>query len=191
MAECVCVCVCVDVQGEKAARRRLDSVEDPAQSVSLLNAPPHYELDDYGDDASLQSDAGAAAAAVAETALDSPRREAPGLGGPGPTTSGWRGPATAKDAPLKLPLDQTDYLQPRSSLPATYLDLVGSPGNQEEPDLQNILRHCYDHLAIMQKSRSTYDGRLIYQTSCEERKAFLMKDFLARIARSSEIVIVY
>ena len=42
------------------------------------------------------------------------------------------------------------------------------------PDLQNILRQSYDYLTIIPKLRSTYDGRLIYQTSYEERKAFLM-----------------
>jgi len=131
------------VQEEK--RRRLDSVEDPGQSVSLLNA--HYELEDYHDDASL-SDAGDDSA-VAETALDSPAttEAAPPLGdrrGREPTTSGGggstrvaaaaAGPASTavKEAPpqsaLKLPLDQNDYLQPQSSVPATYLDLVASPG---------------------------------------------------------------
>ena len=121
----------------------MDSVEDPGQGVSLLNA--HFELDDYGDDASL-SDAAVDGDAVAETALDSPpATTAPsGVGdrrefgsGPTPTTSGWRPPPSTgtgvKEAPqnaLKLPLDQTDYLQPQSSLPATYLDLVASPGKR-------------------------------------------------------------
>jgi len=41
------------------------------------------------------------------------------------------------------------------------------------PDLQNILRQCYDCLTKMPKLRSTYDGRLIHKTSCEERKFFL------------------
>jgi len=40
------------------------------------------------------------------------------------------------------------------------------------PDLQNILRQCYDYLMIMPKLRSTYDWRLIYQTSYNEWKAF-------------------
>jgi len=44
--------------------------------------------------------------------------------------------------------------------------------DQQEPDLQNILRQSYDYLKIMSKSQSTYDGRLIYQTSYEERKVF-------------------
>ena len=37
------------------------------------------------------------------------------------------------------------------------------------PDLQNILRQSYDNVKV----RSTYDGRLIYKTSYEERKVFL------------------
>jgi len=41
------------------------------------------------------------------------------------------------------------------------------------PNLQNILRQSYDHLTIMPKLRSTYDGRLIYKTSYKGRKAFL------------------
>jgi len=41
------------------------------------------------------------------------------------------------------------------------------------PDLQNVLRQSYDYLTIMPKLRSTYDGRLIYKTSYEERKDFL------------------
>ena len=41
------------------------------------------------------------------------------------------------------------------------------------PDLQNILRQSYDYLTIIPKLRSTYDGRLIYKTSYEQRKAFL------------------
>jgi len=40
--------------------------------------------------------------------------------------------------------------------------------DQQEPDLQQ----SYGYLKIMSKSRSTYDGRLIYQTSYEERKVF-------------------
>ena len=48
------------------------------------------------------------------------------------------------------------------------------------PDLRNVLRQSYDYLATMPKLRSTYDGRLIYQTSCEERKAFLRYDLLAK-----------
>jgi len=47
------------------------------------------------------------------------------------------------------------------------------------PDLQNILRQSYDHLTIMPKLRSTYDGRLIYKTSYEGRKSFLRYDSLA------------
>jgi len=48
------------------------------------------------------------------------------------------------------------------------------------PDLQNILRQSCDRLTIMLKLRSTYDGRLIYQTSYEERRAFLRYDLLAK-----------
>jgi len=50
-----------------------------------------------------------------------------------------------------------------------------------EPDLQNILRQSYDCLAIMPKLRLTYDGRLIYETSYEGRKAFLRYDSLAKL----------
>jgi len=45
--------------------------------------------------------------------------------------------------------------------------------NDQGPDLQNILRQSYDYLTIMSKLRSTYDRRLIYKTSYEERKDFL------------------
>ena len=49
------------------------------------------------------------------------------------------------------------------------------------PDLQNISRQSYDYLTIMPpKLRSTYDGRIVYQTSYEERKAFLRHDLLAK-----------
>ena len=48
-------------------------------------------------------------------------------------------------------------------------------------DLQNILRQSYDYLTIMPKLRSTYDGRLIYKTSYEGRKAFLRHDSLAKL----------
>ena len=47
-------------------------------------------------------------------------------------------------------------------------------------DLQNILRQSYDYLTIMPKLRSTYDGRLIHETSYEERKDFLMCNSLAK-----------
>ena len=47
------------------------------------------------------------------------------------------------------------------------------------PDLQNILRQFYHYLTIMPKLRSTYDGRLIYNTSYEGRKAFLTYDSLS------------
>ena len=49
------------------------------------------------------------------------------------------------------------------------------------PDLPNILRQSYDYLTIMPKLRSTYDGRLIYKTSYEVRKAFLRYDSLAKL----------
>jgi len=49
----------------------------------------------------------------------------------------------------------------------------------------------YHYLTIMQNWWSTYDGRLIYRTSYEERKAFLRQDFFCKIARSSEIVFEY
>jgi len=49
-----------------------------------------------------------------------------------------------------------------------------------EPDLQNILRQSYDYLTIMPKLRSTYDERLIYQTSYEKRRAFLRYDIFAK-----------
>ena len=52
------------------------------------------------------------------------------------------------------------------------------------PDLQNILRQSYDYLTIMPTLRSIYDGRLIYETSYEERESFLGYN----IVRSSEIV---
>jgi len=55
-----------------------------------------------------------------------------------------------------------------------------SPGRQG-PDFQNILRQSYDYLSIMPKLRSTYDGRLIYKTSNERRKAFLKYDSLAKL----------
>jgi len=38
-----------------------------------------------------------------------------------------------------------------------------------------------DNLTIMPKLRSTYDGRLIYQTSYEGRKAFIRYDSLAKL----------
>ena len=40
------------------------------------------------------------------------------------------------------------------------------------PILQNILRRSYDYLTITPQLRSTYDGRLIYKTACNEWKAF-------------------
>ena len=42
-----------------------------------------------------------------------------------------------------------------------------------------IYKISYDYLTIMPKLRSTYDGRLIYKTSYEGRKAFLRYDSLA------------
>ena len=51
----------------------------------------------------------------------------------------------------------------------------------QPPDLQHILLQSYDYLTIMPKLRSTYDKRLIYRTSYEERKAFLRYDLLAKL----------
>ena len=51
----------------------------------------------------------------------------------------------------------------------------------KRPDLQNVFRQSYDRLTIMRKLRSTYDGRLIYRTSCAEREAFLANDSLAKL----------
>jgi len=48
------------------------------------------------------------------------------------------------------------------------------------PDLQNILRQSYDYLTKMPKLRSTYDGRLIFKTFYEGRKAFLRYNSLAK-----------
>jgi len=39
--------------------------------------------------------------------------------------------------------------------------------NDLVPGLQNILQQSYDYLTIMPKLRSTYDGRLTYETSYE------------------------
>jgi len=65
-----------------------------------------------------------------------------------------------------------------------YTGLVDLQG----PDLQNILRQSYDYLTIMPKLRSTYHGRLIYKTSYEGRKVFLMVRFTCKVVRSSETV---
>jgi len=44
-----------------------------------------------------------------------------------------------------------------------------------------IYEISYDNLTIMPQLRSTYDGRLIYKTSYEERNAFLGYDSLAKL----------
>ena len=44
-----------------------------------------------------------------------------------------------------------------------------------------IYKISYDYLTIMPKLQSTYDGRLIYKTSYEGRKAFLRYDSLAKL----------
>jgi len=57
--------------------------------------------------------------------------------------------------------------------------LSGTPGtarNTQGPDLQNILRLPYDYLAIMTKSRSTYDIRKILRRT----QGFVRHDSLAR-----------
>ena len=51
---------------------------------------------------------------------------------------------------------------------------------EQGPDLLNILRQSYDYLTIIPKLRSTYDGRLIHETSYEGRKAFLGYNSLAK-----------
>jgi len=62
-----------------------------------------------------------------------------------------------------------------------YTGRVGILLVNQGPDLQNILRQSYDYLTMMPKLRSTYDGRLIYKTSYEGRKAFLRYDSLAKL----------
>jgi len=49
------------------------------------------------------------------------------------------------------------------------------------PDLQNILRLSYDNLTTVLKLRSTYDGRLIYKTLYDGRKAFLGYHLLVKL----------
>jgi len=49
-------------------------------------------------------------------------------------------------------------------------------GNQ----FKNILRQFYDYLTIMPKLRSTYDVRLLYETSYERREDFHRYDLLAK-----------
>jgi len=44
-----------------------------------------------------------------------------------------------------------------------------------------IYKISYDNLTKMRKLRSTYDGRLIYKTSYEGRKAFLRHDSVAKL----------
>jgi len=68
------------------------------------------------------------------------------------------------------------------SITVVQLSVAGNLG----PDLQNILRQSYDYLKIMSKLRSTYDGRLIYQPSYEERNAFL-GTITRNIIRSCEV----
>jgi len=43
-----------------------------------------------------------------------------------------------------------------------------------------IYKKSYDNLTIMVKLRSTYDGHVIYETTHEERKAFLRYDSLGK-----------
>jgi len=50
-------------------------------------------------------------------------------------------------------------------------------------DLQTILRQSYDWI-ILPKSRSTYDERILYQTSYEERRANSQVRFTCKIARN-------
>ena len=70
-------------------------------------------------------------------------------------------------------------MSPASLTPANNNRVFQTRG--QTPDLQNMLRQSYDYPTIMPKSRSTYDGRLIYKTSYEERKAFLRYDSLAKL----------
>jgi len=44
---------------------------------------------------------------------------------------------------------------------------------------KNILRQSYDDITILPILRSTYEGRVIYKTSYDERKTFLGYDSLA------------
>jgi len=89
--------------------------------------------DEYDDDASLSDDG----ETVAETAFDSPTTDVTGGDGECPveraptagSSQSTRSSSTGVKEPMKLPLDGNDYLQPKSSLPATYLELVTSPGN--------------------------------------------------------------
>ena len=53
--------------------------------------------------------------------------------------------------------------------------------HDQRPDLQNILRQSDDHLTIMPTLQSTYDGRIIYQTSYEERRANSYVRFTCKI----------
>ena len=72
-------------------------------------------------------------------------------------------------------MSKDGFLDPHESASKQHLDsskLVYRHG----PKLQNILRQSYDYLTIMRKLRSTYDGRLMYETSYEGRKAFLRFD---------------
>jgi len=88
------------------------------------------------------------------------------------------------DLPCRPPAASTSRY---SHLPTYQLPSPHLPANSLlRPDLRNIVR-CYDYLVIMTKIRSTYDGRLIYKTSCEEHRARLT----CKIVRSSEIVFVY
>jgi len=82
----------------------------------------------------------------------------------------------------QTPLTTTPRRQPlyTSILVRTAYTTRIEPTNQG-PDLENILRLSYDYLTIIPILRSTYDGRIIYQTSYEGRKAFLSYNLLAKL----------
>ena len=54
--------------------------------------------------------------------------------------------------------------------------------------ISHAIWQSYDYLTIMPNLRSTYDGRLIYQTSYEKHSANSYVRFTCKIVRSSEIV---
>ena len=67
-----------------------------------------------------------------------------------------------------------------SPIPSSSSDVICCRPIALGPDLQNILRQSYDYLTIMPKLRSTYDGRLIYKSSYEERSDFCRYDSHAK-----------
>jgi len=110
------------------------------------------------------------------------------------TTRLWRANAYSTKYPGQLGVWKSPWVWVRSGYGNPHGYGYGVGMGIEIPSPRQPWKYpttIYHYLTIMQNWWSTYDGRLIYRTSYEERKAFLRQDFFCKIVGDSVWISTY